>query len=92
MAERLTVEHYVGECFLKCAQVILASRVFVPDVVDSQAQDKRINRWVSTSFSFHYLCLCSLRYGRPYQLKGVLFHHKTVPVGGGLCGERKAGA
>jgi hypothetical protein len=46
MAERLTIEHYVGECTLKCAQVILAARIprkssAVPPV------DKRSGRWVS---------------------------------------------
>jgi hypothetical protein len=46
MAERLTIEHYVGECVLKCAQVVLAARMPRAPGVEAPI-DKRSGRWVS---------------------------------------------
>eukprot|EP00879_Flechtneria_rotunda_P022052 GHRR01023267.1.p1 GENE.GHRR01023267.1~~GHRR01023267.1.p1 ORF type:complete len:354 (+),score=78.69 GHRR01023267.1:72-1133(+) len=43
MAERLTMEHYIGECFLKCAQVILSARIYRAE--RKQAPEKRSARW-----------------------------------------------
>lgn len=45
MADRLTVEHYIGKCFEKCAQIVLGSRVY--QVEENKAsQDKRSAQWV----------------------------------------------
>lgn len=43
--EKLTIEHYVGECTLKCAQVILAARI--PRKNNVEATERRSGRWVS---------------------------------------------
>eukprot|EP00195_Chlamydomonas_chlamydogama_P002020 CAMPEP_0202917596 /NCGR_PEP_ID=MMETSP1392-20130828/71357_1 /ASSEMBLY_ACC=CAM_ASM_000868 /TAXON_ID=225041 /ORGANISM="Chlamydomonas chlamydogama, Strain SAG 11-48b" /LENGTH=286 /DNA_ID=CAMNT_0049610389 /DNA_START=34 /DNA_END=891 /DNA_ORIENTATION=- len=42
MAEKLTVENYVGECIVKCAQIILSSRIYNPT---PSIPDKRASRW-----------------------------------------------
>lgn len=44
MAERLTIEHYVGECTLKCAQVILAARIPRKDAPNAPGE-RRSGRW-----------------------------------------------
>ncbi|PNH05654.1 hypothetical protein TSOC_008059 [Tetrabaena socialis] len=44
MADRLTIEHYVGEAFVKCGQVILGSRI-PPAQQARPARDKRASRW-----------------------------------------------
>ncbi|GBF96972.1 hypothetical protein Rsub_09769 [Raphidocelis subcapitata] len=44
MAERLTIEHYVGECCLKCAQVVLAARI-PRDQAAIAPSDRRAGRW-----------------------------------------------
>ena len=46
MAEWLTIEHYVGECTLKCAQVILSARIPRTKCA-TEAPEKRSGRWVS---------------------------------------------
>ncbi|KXZ52518.1 hypothetical protein GPECTOR_9g562 [Gonium pectorale] len=47
MADRLTIEHYVGEAFVKCGQVILGSRIMPtgPSQQTRPARDKRAGRW-----------------------------------------------
>ncbi|GIL93089.1 hypothetical protein Vretifemale_20515 [Volvox reticuliferus] len=48
MADRLTIEHYIGEAFVKCGQVILGSRILPTGSVQQQprsARDKRAGRW-----------------------------------------------
>lgn len=47
MADRLTIEHYVGECFIKCAQVVLSSRIYAPVAGPPRPADRRASRWVS---------------------------------------------
>lgn len=47
MTERLTVEHYVGKCFVKCAHIILGSRVY-QDEDRKPSLDKRSAQWVRT--------------------------------------------
>eukprot|EP00877_Chromochloris_zofingiensis_P011438 jgi/Chrzof1/6548/Cz19g00200.t1 len=42
MADILTIEHYVGECFVKCAHVILNARAFKGTKV---VPDRRASRW-----------------------------------------------
>jgi len=42
----LTTEHYVAECTLKCAQVVLASRVPRSKSAAIAPVDKRSGRWV----------------------------------------------
>ncbi|WIA19787.1 hypothetical protein OEZ85_005698 [Tetradesmus obliquus] len=44
MADRLPIEHYIEECFVKCAQVILGARIFQSDQ-SKPAPDKRSARW-----------------------------------------------
>lgn len=53
MADRLTIDHYVGECFYKCSQVVLASRVVKPSApTDTRVENapasssKRSSKWV----------------------------------------------
>jgi hypothetical protein len=45
MADRLPIEHYIEEFFVKCAQVVLGARIFQPDQ-SRPAPDKRSARWV----------------------------------------------
>ncbi|KAG2451758.1 hypothetical protein HYH02_003537 [Chlamydomonas schloesseri] len=48
MADRLTIEHYVGEAFVKCGHIILGSRVLSAAGTPAQqrpARDKRAGRW-----------------------------------------------
>ncbi len=49
MAERLTIEHYIGEAFVKIAQVILGSRLFTASrgAHIRVQRDKKAGRWVS---------------------------------------------
>ncbi|KAF6256683.1 autophagy-related protein 13-domain-containing protein [Scenedesmus sp. NREL 46B-D3] len=44
MADRLPIEHYIEECFIKCSQVVLGARIFQPDQ-SRPAPDKRSARW-----------------------------------------------
>lgn len=48
MAERLTIEHYIGEAFVKVAQVILGSRLFTASRGPNTRvqRDKKAGRWV----------------------------------------------
>ncbi|KAG2484087.1 hypothetical protein HYH03_017106 [Edaphochlamys debaryana] len=47
MADRLTIEHYIGEAFVKCGQVILGGRVLTPSAQQQArpARDRRASRW-----------------------------------------------
>ena len=43
MTEKLGIETYISECFVKCAQVVLSSRIYCASPV---VPDKRASRWV----------------------------------------------
>lgn len=48
MAERLTIEHYAGECISKCAQVVLSARIPRKGSPPAAAGERRLQgRWVS---------------------------------------------
>jgi hypothetical protein len=43
MSDKLTIDHYVAECFIKCANVILSSRVYQGAPI---APSRGASRWV----------------------------------------------
>jgi hypothetical protein len=46
--DKLTIDHYVAECFIKCATVILSSRIYQENPIPP---DKRASRWVRALLS-----------------------------------------
>jgi hypothetical protein len=65
MADRLPIEHYIEECFIKCAQVVLGARIFQSDQA-KPAPDKRSARWVrkiaqTRLLAAKHACMRSLR-------------------------------
>jgi hypothetical protein len=43
MSDKLTIDHYVAECFIKCANVILSSRIYKEAPI---APSRGASRWV----------------------------------------------